>query len=126
MRSQDSSDSRIHLSLDHLSGGVIAVDPSTTITYLTAATARTLAPQPETARGKPLATFLGCAATEALRLHEIFAGQPYVNGGGRVAPGHREPCCIGFSASPCRDPDGTITGTVISSREIGSTPRRGG
>jgi PAS domain S-box-containing protein len=119
MRSQDPSDSRTDLILDHLSGGVVAVDRSATITYLNAAAARTLALQPDTALGKPLATLLGRAATEALSLEDVFAGQPYVNREAEWPRASGEPCLVGFSASPCREADGTIAGAVISFREIG-------
>ena len=120
MRSQDPSDTRTDLILDNLPGGVMAVDRSATITYLNAAAAHTLALQPDTALGKPLATLLGHAATEALRLDDVFAGQTYVNRETEWLRATGEPCLIGFSASPCRDPDGTITGAVISFLEIGS------
>ncbi len=120
MRSQDPSDSRTDLILDHLSGGVLAVDRSATITYVNAAGARTLALQPETALGKPLATLLGRTPTDALHLDEVLAGKPYVNREAEWPRATGEPCLIGFSASPCRDPDGAITGAVICFREIGS------
>ncbi|MGH7433279.1 MAG: two-component system sensor histidine kinase NtrB, partial [Candidatus Methylomirabilales bacterium] len=120
MRSQDPSDTRTDLILDHLSGGVLAVDRSATITYLNAAAARILALQPETAIGKPIATLLGRTATEALNFDEVFAGKPFVDGKAEWPRATGEPRLIGFSASPCRDPDGTIIGAVISFREIGS------
>ena len=113
MRSQDPSDSRTDLILDHLSGGVLAVDRSATITYVNAAGARTLALQPDTALGKPLATLLGRTPTDALHLDDVLAGKPYVNREAEWPRATGEPCLIGFSASPCRDPDGTITGAVI-------------
>ena len=119
MRSQDPSDSRTHLILDHLSGGVLAVDRSETITYLNAAAARTLALHPDTALGKPLATLLGRAATDALHLDDVFAGEAYVDRKAEWPRANGETCLIGFSASPCREPDGTIIGAVISFREIG-------
>ncbi|MGH7408512.1 MAG: two-component system sensor histidine kinase NtrB, partial [Candidatus Methylomirabilales bacterium] len=98
----------------------MAVDCSATVTYLNAAAARTLALQPDTAVGKPLATLLGRAATDALHLDDVFAGQTYVNRETQWLRATGEPCLIGFSASPCRGPDGTIIGAVISFREIGS------
>ncbi len=119
MRSQDPSDTRTDLILDHLSGGVLAVDRSATITYLNIAAARVLALQPDTAVGKPLATLLGRAAADALHLDDVFAGEAYVDRKAEWPRVNGETCLIGFSASPCRDPDGSITGAVISFREIG-------
>lgn len=119
MRGQDPSDSRTDLILDSLSGGVIAVDRAATITYLNAAAARTLALHPDTALGKPIATLLGRAATEALRLDDVLTGQPYVNRETEWPRAAGEPCVVGFSAAPCRSPDGSITGAVVSFREIG-------
>ena len=120
MDSQGSPGSHTDLVLDSLSGGVIAVDRAATITYLNAAAARTLALQPDTALGKPIATLLGRAATDALHLDDVLAGQPYVNREAEWPRATGEPCIIGFSAAPCRAPDGAITGAVISFREIGS------
>jgi len=119
MRSQDPAGNCTHLILDNLSGGVLAVDSSATIIYLNAAAARTLALEPEAAIGKPIASLLGRAATEALHLDRVFAGQPHVDRETEWPRATGQPCLIGFSASPCRAPDGTITGAVISFREIG-------
>jgi len=120
MGSQEPPEIRPDLLLDSLSGGVIAVDRSRIVTYLNAAAARTLLLHPDTAFGKPLAVLLGHAATETLRLDEVLGGQPSVNRETEWPRGSGERCLIGFSASPCRGPDGTIIGAVITFREIGS------
>lgn len=120
MASQDASDDPTESILDSLPGGVIAVDRTATITYLNAAAARTLALDPETALGKPLTTLLGRAATEALNLDDVLAGQPYVNREAEWPRATGEPRVVGFSAAPWRDCDGAITGAVISFREVGT------
>lgn len=120
MRSQGPPGSRADSILDHLSGGVIAVDCSATVTYLNAAATRTLGLEPEAALGKPLAALLGRLATEALDLDDVLAGNSYLNREAEWPRAIGEPCLIGFSASACRGRDGTIAGAVISFREVGS------
>lgn len=119
MRDQDLSKSRTLLLLDSLSGGISAVDRSATIPCPNVLV-HTLALQPDTAFGKPLTTLPARAAVGALRLDETRASHLFMNrrthwpqtSGGRYF--------IGFSDSPCRDPEETIPGAVLAVREIGS------
>lgn len=117
MRDQEPSNSRTHLLLARLSGGIFAVDRSATIPCPNVLV-HTLALQPDTAFGKPLTTLLDRAGAGALRFDETLASHLSMNrrtewprtAGGRYL--------IGLSASPCRDPERTIPGAALAFREI--------
>lgn len=116
MHSRDPSDRSTDGILDHLPDGVIAVDRSATITYLTAAAAaRILALHPGTALDKPPGTLLGHAVTEALRFNHGFAGQSYVKRETERPRVTGEPRLISFSV---------LTGLTHSCGPSSSTPGR--
>lgn len=118
MRDQDPSNGRTLLLLDSLSGGILAVDRSATITYLNAA--RTLALQPEAAVGKtprlPPRPHRQCSPSPTQGPRQLPLREPP----DRVATGYRRGLSQRFLRLPLPRPDGTITGAVLTFQEIGS------